>query len=191
MSLVTDAQQIKNETQDGLNTATRVGGLLEKIVTTTGWGNYADNQYTELSPFSVSADTVALLPNNKGDVIETQKPYDIDTFYDGTTIKGRNGDGILVTVDFLVKPTSASTTYIEIWVDITGGTGVPDSFANLYKRPISFPKGTGVERPVNFTFGGYTLGTWETNGGVIKVLGNGSFDIYDIRYVITRTHKAI
>lgn len=160
------------------------------IANYTGWGDYVDTQYTEASPFSVSADTITNLPNNKGTVIETQKPSDITTFYDGTVVTGRDGDAILVTIDFLCKPTSANTTFVEIWVDITGGTGIPSPFANLYKRIVSFPKGNGVERPINFTFSAYTLNTWEANGGVVKLLGNGTFEVYDIRYVITRTHKA-
>ena len=81
--------------------------------------------------------------------------------------------------------------YIEIWFDITGGTETPTALANLYKRIISFPKGNGIERPVNFTVSGYTLNTWETNGAVVKIRANGTCDIYDIRYVITRMHKAI
>lgn len=191
MGLKNDALEIKNEIVIGANTATRVGGLLEKIVTTTGWGNYVDTQYTSASPFSVSADTITNLPNNKGSVIETQKPYDVDTFYDGTVIKGRNGDGILVTIDFIATPTNTATTYVEVWIDITGGTGIPSNLANLYKRIVSFPKGNGVDRPINFTFGAYTLNTWEANGGVVKVLANGSFNAHDIRYVVHRTHKAI
>ena len=191
MSLKDDALVIKNETATGANTALRVGGLLEKIVTTTGWGDYVDTQYTSASPFSVLGDTITNLPNNRGSIIETQKPYDVDTFYDGSVIKGREGDGILVTIDFIAKPTNANTTFVEVWLDITGGVGTPVKFANLYKRIISFPKGNGVQRPINFTFGGYTLATWEANGGIVKVLGNGTFDLYDVRYVITRTHKAI
>jgi len=155
----------------------------------TGWGDYVDDEFDSISPFSIST-TPLSLPNNKATVIETQKPDDVTTFYDGTVITGRNGDGILVTIDFIAKPTSPGTTFIEIWLDITGGAGTPVNLANLYKRIISFPKGNGIERPINFTFSGYTLGTWEANGAVIKVVADNTLDIYNIRYVITRTHKA-
>ena len=155
----------------------------------TGWGDYVDNAYTSVSPFLLST-TPLNLPNNKASVLEDQLPTDVTTFYDGTVITGRAGDGILVTIDFLAKPTSPATTYVEVWIDITGGTGTPANLANLYKRIVTFPKGNGVERPINFTFGGYTYPTWQANGGVVKVVANGSCEIYDIRYVITRTHKA-
>tara|TARA_R110000772_G_scaffold27585_3_gene70054 strand:+ start:2187 stop:2726 length:540 start_codon:yes stop_codon:yes gene_type:complete len=150
----------------------------------TGWGNYSDTEYTSGSPFSIVADTDTVLPNNKGSVLEGQLPSDVTTFYDGTVITGQNGDSILITVDMKATPTSAGATYIEVWFDIGGAVG------ELYRRIISFPKGQGQLRPINFTVSGYTLGTWEANGATAYVRCNGTAEIYDIRYVITRTHKA-
>jgi len=150
----------------------------------TGWGDYVDTVYTSGSPFLVSADTDTVLPNNKGTVIETQKPADVTTFYDGAQITGRNGDSILATIDAVLLPTGAGTTFVELWFDIGGGIGP------LYKRIISFPKGVGVERPLNYTTAAYTLNTWEANGATVYLRANGPLSVYDIRYVITRTHKA-
>lgn len=150
----------------------------------TGWGDYVDTVYTSGSPFLVSANTDTVLPNNKGSVIETQKPTDVTTFYNGSTITGRNGDGIMITVDCKLLPTSAGTTTVEIWFDIGGAVG------ELYRRITTFPKGTGVVRPLNFTVSGYTLNTWEANGATTYIRANGTMSVYDIRYLITRTHKA-
>ena len=150
----------------------------------TGWAEYADNQYTSVSPLSLVANTSTILPNNSGNKIDSQKPSDVVSFYDGSVITGRNGDGLTITVDLKAVPTNVSTTTVEIWFDIGGSIG------ELYRRIITFPKGTGVERPISFTVTGYTLGTWETNGATVYVSANGSVDLYDIRYVITRTHKA-
>ena len=190
MSQITDAQAIKNETVANQNTATRVGSVIESIAGRTGWAQYQDQQYIEATPFSLIANSDVLLPNDGLISLETQKPTDVTSFYNGTKITGRNGDGILITVEFTAIPTSASTTYIEVWFDITGGTGTPASLANLYRRIISFPKGNGIARLVNFTVSGYTLNTWEANGAEVKVRANGTANLYDIRYVITRTHKA-
>jgi len=190
MSQITEAQAIKDETTAAANTATRVGSVIESIAGRTGWAQYEDNQYTEVAPFSLAANTDVLLPNNGLTKIETQKPTDVTEFYDGTHITGRNGDGIMITVEFTALPTSASTTYIEVWFDITGGTGIPANLSSLYRRIISFPKGNGVERPINFTVTGYTLNTWEANGAEVKVRANGTASLHTIRYVITRTHKA-
>lgn len=165
-----------------------IAGLLNSNFTNaednTGWAQYADTQYTSGAPFSVVGNTDTILPNNAGGIIDSQKPSDVTTFYDGTVITGRNGDGLAITIDFNAVPTNAGTTFMEVWVDIGGGIG------QLYKRIITFPKGTGIVRPINFTVNAYTLDTWETNGGTVYVRANGSIDLYDIRYVLTRTHKA-
>ena len=161
---------------------TLFNSMFTELYRATGWAQYADTQYTDVSPFSIVSNTDTVLPNNAGSVIDSQKPDDIATFYDGTVITGRNGDGLAITIDFNAVPTNVNTTYIEVWVDIGGAVG------ELYRRIISFPKGVGEIRPVNFTVVGYTLGTWETNGGTVYVRANGSADLYNIRYVLTRTH---
>lgn len=150
----------------------------------TGWANYQDTQYTSGAPFSVLANTDTILPNNAGSVIDSQKPADVATFYDGSVITGRNGDGVLITVDMIATPTSAGTSTLETWFDIGGGVG------ELYRRIVTFPKGNGVARPINFSVSGYTLNTWEANGATTYVRANGTITIHDIRYLITRTHKA-
>lgn len=150
----------------------------------TGWGAYNDTTYTSGSPFSILADTDTVLPNNNGSTITSQVPSDITTFYDGSVITGRNGDGLLITIDMVAQPTEVSTTSLELWFDIGGAVG------ELYRRIVTFPKGNGVDRPINFTTNVYTLDTWEANGATVYVNANGTCDIFDIRYVIARTHKA-
>jgi hypothetical protein len=90
----------------------------------------------------------------------------------------------MISVDFKAKPTNAGTTYLETWIDI----GIPG--VDLYKRIVSFPKGNGVERPIGFTSGVYTLDTWEANGGLVYAQANNTCDVYDIRFVLHRTHAA-
>jgi len=164
--------------------------MFDEIYGRTGWAYYADNQYTSGAPLAVLADTDTSLPNNAATVIESQKPTDITTFYDGTVITGRDGDDIIISIDFTIEPTNVGTTLIEVWLDITGGTGTPASLANLYRREFGFAKGVGVARKVSFSHSGYTLNTWATNGAVVKIRTNGTADIYDIGYILKRTHKA-
>lgn len=164
--------------------ANSLNTMFSELFGRTGWGQYQDTQYTAISPFSLSADTDTILPNNAGAVIETQKPTDVTTFYDGSVITGRDGDGLLITIDLTAVPTDAGTTTLEIWVDIGAPVG------QLYRRIVTFPKGVGVARPINFTVAGYTLDTWETNGGTVYVRANGTADLYGMRYVLTRSHKA-
>lgn len=153
----------------------------------TGWGNYSDTLYTVGAPFTViDAAPAVLLPNNKGTTLEIQKPIDVDTFYDGTVITGRNGDGINVTIEFKCKPLGVDPSpRITVYIDIGGG--IPE----LYTRDFVLSKGTGVEHYYLSSFNAYTLDTWEANGGTLYVAASGEdIEIYDIRYIITRTHKA-
>ena len=149
----------------------------------TGWAQYRDTQYTSGSPLTVATDTDTLLPNNAGAVLDAEKPSDVTTFYDGSVVTGRNGDGITISVNMTARPTSASTTILETWFDIGGALG------EIYRRLVSFPKGSGVERPINFTSTGYTLNTWEANGATAYIRANGPIEVYDIDYIITRTHR--
>jgi len=170
--------------------ANALNTMFTEIFGRTGWANYVDTQYTSVSPLILAGGVDTDLPNNKLSVIESQKPTDVTTFYDGSVITGRNGDGILISVEFTIKPTAVGTTLCEVWMDITGGAGTPTNLANLYRRAFNFPKGVDVARKIIFSQSGYTLNTWEANGAVVEVRTDGNAEIYDISYIITRTHKA-
>ncbi|RYX78561.1 hypothetical protein EON76_05375 [bacterium] len=157
--------------------------VLVSVAANTGWAQYSDTVYTSGSPLALVADTNTVLPNNAGTVIDTHKPPDVSSFYAGGKITGRNGDSLVITIDFVALPTSVNTTYLDVWFDIGGSIG------ELYRRVISFPKGNGVARPIGFTAMVYTLDTWQANGATVKVRANGSAGIYDIRYVIARVHR--
>lgn len=157
----------------------------------SGWGAYADTVHVDLATaFSVPADTDTLVPNNAGSVIESQKPSDVSTFYDGTVITGRNGDNLDLMLYFTAVP-SVVNQWLEVWLDITGGTGSPSNFANLYKQTFVFPRGAGEPRGVLFSLpSAYTLETWEANGAVVRCRSNATTSIYGINYNLDRSHKA-
>ena len=153
----------------------------------TGWAVYNDTTYTTGSPFLVTAGAPSqALPNNAASKIETQLPIDVATFYNGTTITGRNGDAILITIEFRCRPTTASSDIrIKTAIDIGGSIG------EVYPYEFNLTKGSGQEHDFLLTVNAYTLDTWETNGGTIKVEAfNSNIEVYSIRYVISRTHKA-
>ena len=52
-----------------------------------GWGSYKDGQYTDASPFTISANTTVIIPNNSGSIISNGMPTNVTTFYDSTTQK--------------------------------------------------------------------------------------------------------
>lgn len=152
----------------------------------TGWADYVDGVYTSASPFQLTADNKVTLPNAGTGGVDFQKPIDIATFYNASnqTITGRNGDGLNIVIEFKAKPTTANTTRLTVAIDIGGGVG------EIYKRDFVLSKGNAVEHYYLSSFTGYTLGTWEANGGTVKIVSTAATDIYDIRYVLTRTHKA-
>lgn len=153
----------------------------------TGWSDYSDNTYTTGSPFLLTtASGVSDLPNDAATVNESQKPIDISTFYDGTTITGRQGDGLNITIEFKCRPDGAGADpRLLVYIDI-GGVVPP-----LYNRNFFLNKGNGVEHFFLSSFNAYTLDTWQANGGTVKIQAfNEDIEIYDIRYVLTRTHKA-
>ena len=170
--------------------STALNNMFSDLYGRTGWADYSDGLYTQASPLALVANVETFLPNDKAATLETQKPTDIATFYDGARIIGRNGDGIAITLNFTATPTVTATDQVLVWVDITAGTGTPVKLANLFKNITSFKQGVGVERPISLTFSGYTADTWEANGGRIKIQANGACNVYDISYTITRTHKA-
>lgn len=127
------------------------------------------------------------LPNNAGSKIESQLPTDVSTFYDSSigAITGRNGDGVNIVVEFRLQPiTNANNPRITVSIDIGGAVG------EIFPRDFVLSKGQNVEHFYLSSFNAYTLGTWEANGGKVVISATSDVIVYDIRYVITRTHKA-
>lgn len=164
-------------------TAVEFAGLADQI---TGWAEYQDTQYTSGSPFALSADADTILPNNGGTSRVDQMPYDIAAMYiPGTlTIPGRQGDGINVFSYFTCVPATAAGNYIDWWLDIGSPVG------ELYRRTVTFPKGNGVAAGVSVSIAGFMYDTWASNGAKIYIRSTTTCNIYGIRLVLTRTHKA-
>ena len=153
----------------------------------TGWADYTDTTYNETSTLALTDGVKITLPNQAQIIRDTEMPIDIDSMYNraDTTIIGRDGDGLNVLIEFKVKPTSPAGTRITTSIDIGGSVG------EIYTRDFVLSKGNGVTHYYTSSVAGYTLGTWEANGGKVKVMATGgSAEIWDIRFVLTRTHKA-
>jgi hypothetical protein len=154
----------------------------------TGWAEYQDTQYTSGAPLTLTADTDTTLPNNAGTVRQTEKPRDISTFYNQSTllILGRYGDGLNIFVYFKSAASTAAGTYIDLWLQIQS-----DPVIDLYRRTITYPKGNATETGVSMSIAGFTYDLWDQYGALLKVRSNADgVTVWDIRYVLTRTHKA-
>jgi len=152
----------------------------------TGWAEYSDTEYTEGSPFAVSAGTTVDLPNNSGTVIDEHLPTGVSSLYDGTVIKPDTvGDSYEISIRFKTK-SSVNEGAVRLAIDIGGAM---DEITADGRR---LNKGSGDENTLQINFSVYSLATFIANGGTIKfeaVAGDQS--VYDIRYIITRTHKGI
>jgi hypothetical protein len=151
-----------------------------------GWANYADSVWTEQSPFSILAGNTAVLDNNANTNIEAYLPIGVSTFYDGLNNKilAENiGDSYTISVRFRAK-TSINNDYFDIGLDIGG----PLNF--ILTESKVFHKGINEEQIFNITFVVFSLNTFVVNGGQIKISAKtGNLSIYDIDYLIVRTHK--
>lgn len=153
-----------------------------------GWGEYIDTQFTSGSPFLLTGGAQTILPNNAGTKREQQKPFDIASFYDSGTRKilGRNGDGLGILFEFKAEPTTAAgNVRIASSIYLSGAVG------EIYPRDFPLTKGINETHYVLSSVNAFTLDTWEQNGGIIRLTAvNSDVNIYDIRYVFTRLHKA-
>lgn len=187
MSLITDAQQIKNETTAQANTATRVGTLFENIVGGTGWAQYGDATYTEVSPLSVLSGEIGVIGvDGTTNTVKTQLPEGVNDLYDTVNKKITpvvSGDYYSLTIQFNGK-NSSNNGDATIFIDIGG------SFTRLFPSTFKFNRGANVAHEYYFTFNFYSLGTFIANGGIIKLeSGTGNTEIYDIIIQINKVHQ--
>ena len=170
-----------------INTDTWLVDIITNPANYTGWASYTDTQYTSGVPFSITGnDTYVNLPNNAGTVLDTQLPIDVSTFYNGTVITGREGDGISISISFAVRPTTTQTTRVTVVPDIGGAIGEIEDYAS----DVTLSRGSGIVQRFLLNFNAYTLDTWELNGATMKIKADQNCEIFGVRYLITRTHRA-
>lgn len=146
----------------------------------SGWGAYVNTGASQ----HLSGGVKATLANNRGAVLEMEKPADVATFYDGSVIPGRNGDGVAIGIELTFTPSSGQSSAIVVSIDIGGAVG------ELYSQEYAILKGGGIPHRVAYTATAYMLDTWAANGGTVKVICDGPGEVTAVRYVIQRLHKA-
>lgn len=151
----------------------------------SGWGFYADTQYTEGSPFQIIANTPATLPNNAGYKDESQMPQD-ECYYDpeNPCFAHSRGDAFLAMANFRIKPTTSTASYIDFWFELESAPGV-----EYLRTPYLFPRGVGVERQVTPVALITISSSWSASRAVFKIESNGPCDIYGINLTACRVHR--
>jgi hypothetical protein len=158
-----------------------------EITTLTGWARYLDSTYTESSPLSISNGVRSTLTNNALNKLETQLPSDATTFFNETTqkiIATNDGDAYSLSIRFKAKM-NVLQGYFDIDLDIGGTQGI------ISQESILFTRGANTEQRFDIDLVVFSGSTFVTNGGTLSVTPqNGNIEIYDISFVIVRTHKA-
>ena len=173
---------------DPLRTAfDKVNDNFTEAYSFTGWGRYLDNTYTSGSPLSISNGVRATLTNNALNKLETQLPTGVSTFFNESTQKVtaiNDGDSYNLSIRFKAKM-SVNNGYFDIDLDIGGTQGI------ISQESIVFTRGSGTEQRFDVDLTVFSGSTFVANGGTLSITPqNGNMDIYDISFVIVRTHKA-
>lgn len=151
-----------------------------------GWAQYADTDYTSESPFSANDGVEVALPNNAGTGITDFLPTGVAALYDPILQRitpKAIGDYQTITVRFKARASVASS-YLDFGIDIGGSQGV------IFRETKVFAKGADVEHSFAFVVPGYSLNSFVTNGGQVKVTpGGGDVELYGIEYQIVRHYE--
>lgn len=121
------AQQII-ETLDKLNEGrVKINDNFTEIYNQSGHASYADNVYTDVNPFILSANTDTVLPINGGVVYDSEKPTDVNEFYYSGGLDLSSIVGTFLIDETITGGTSGTTAKIrEIGVsniEFLGNTG--------------------------------------------------------------------
>lgn len=187
--MVTTVTNVKNDTDaifhlrliDKLNKL--IDGYNEYVTTETGFGAYADDQYTVSNPLILTNGDEINLPNNKLlEAKEDQLPADVTTFLDNDAIISSLNDSLIITVTFNVIPDATSFTYMNLSLDVGGSVG------KIFPTTFDFTKGSATYG-VTTTITGYVGEDWSLNGGFIKISANTDLQIFNISCVVHRLHR--
>ena len=171
-----------------VNDAVSLGQMETAIENATGWAQYSGNNYTSGAPLVINSGNTSVLANNgTTSTIISQLPSGVTGFVN--TSNGKitpQNDGDFYVVDIRFKATSSSVDgVIDIAIDIGGAMGI------IRQHTVSLRKGIGVEQRVALSFPVFSGSTFVANGGEVKITSiTGNTSVYDVTFVVSRTHKA-
>lgn len=150
-----------------------------------GWGRYLDTEYTEASPLSLAANTLTVLPNNKGTVITSDSFVD---YYQNDTnqmIKGDNlNDVYIITVEWKAQAPNANQTHLNLSIQNGGGV-----IENL-DVALAYIKGNSVTQIFHNIFQYYIDQSFLNNGASLYIESvGGTSTVWDIEYFIQKTQS--
>jgi hypothetical protein len=176
------------ETTDVLNVGReKINDNFTEVYNSTGWARYLDDTYTSGSPLSIAQGVRATLTNNAVNKLDTQLPNDATTFFDEITqkiIAINDGDAYALSIRFKAKM-DVLNGYFDVDLDIGGTQGI------ISQESLIFTRGANTEQRFDIDMVVFSGSTFVANGGTLSITPqNGEMEIYDISFVIVRTHRA-
>ncbi len=156
----------------------------------SGWAQYSDTALSSGAPQVIPQGATATIQNNALSTITSQIPVGVTSLYDPNTLTitpDTTGDAYLLRVSFTAF-TSTNSGLATVLLDI----GAPQNI--ILKRGFTFPKGAGLSNSLDVSMTSliYSLDTFVNNGGTLKIFSEtGDTSIFDVSYVISRTHKGV
>ena len=155
----------------------------------TGWGYYQDTQYTSVIRRRLAQNARVLIPNNALVKDESQLPEDMATFYNQSTgrILATLGSDYIISVRLHARPSNEVATKVTLELQV----GESGSEVVIAVEQQTLPWGMQLDNTLNFTLSGYAMEAFATTGASLFITPDGPLDIFDISYVIKRTHKGV
>lgn len=155
-------------------------------VKSLGWARYMDTEYTAAAPLSLAADTLTVLPNNKGTVVKSHSSIDFYENADNQKIYGQNlNDVYIITVEWKAQAPNANQTHLNLSIQNGGGI-----IENL-DIALAYIKGNATPQVFHNMFQYYIDQNFLDNGASLYIQSHGGTStIWDIEYFIQRTQNA-
>ncbi len=157
----------------------------QQSISSAGWARYMDTEYTAAAPLSLVADTLTILPNNKGTVIRSHPS--IDFYQNGVDQKiyGQNlNDVYIITVQFRAQSPNANQAHLDLTIENGGG-----NIQNL-EIALAYIKGNATPQFFHNVFHYYIDQNFLDNGASIGINSHGGIaTVWDIQYFIQRTQN--
>ena len=145
--------------------ANEIVNAIKALQTSTGWGVYRDDQFTQGSPQTVTGTAWQQIANNAASKNEDYLPGG-DTphsLYNGNIITPPSvGSTFNEYLSFVASINSQNSSF-DIGIDIGGAVGV------IFVNTNTLPRGANVEHEFTIPVNGYMLDTFFTNGGKIMI----------------------
>ena len=153
----------------------------------TGYAVYNDTQYTVVSPLVVAQGVTVDFPNNGLDTIIDQLPTGVTSLYDGTRlVSDDNRAAYTIRVAFTIS-NSSQTGAFSLLCDISAAG---DGSVPILNRTTALARGANTPQAISYTEAYFSRDLFAANGGLFRFESiSGTSSVYDIRYLITKTHK--